>query len=1109
MLEWLMSFFVIPESSLLLTGEYSPSLMVLSISISIFASYMAFLVAGQAAQSVNRKRKAILLALGSLALGGGIWAMHFIGMLAFELCTPISYDTKTTFLSFIPGMLAAYVALRSLTRRQVRFVQVLVGGVLVGSGIGAMHYSGMAAMEMAPLLRYNLPMFSLSIVVAVSLAMLALWIKFGLKRIAMAKGFKGTRVIASVVMGCAITAMHYTGMAAARFVAPPGFESSMQDQSISYVLAGYVSFFTLVIIGVVIGVTSLFRYMDISQKAENSRRTQVALMDTAIDGIITVNSLGTILNMNKAVSRILGWDESMLIGQPFASLMEKSQEQTFDSHFFAKIQSSQQKQSSRFSKDLYALDNHSQPVPVRVGIGHTQLGEQHLFVINMSDNRERMQMEKTIRDNEARFRSFFNNIPGIAYRSLNSEGMPLVFVNNAIQEITGYTADAFTREDERINLFDLVHPDDKAAYQAARQTDSEFYVEYRLIDRNGETKWMREYGSIVDIADNEVSWVDGFIMDITSRKEMEVALRDAKNEAEEAAASRASFLANMSHEIRTPMNAIIGFSDILLDEKLTDGQHKHLTTINRSARSLLHLLNDILDSAKLDKGKLELDYRNFAISEEIDTVISTYWLDAKRKGLDLQVSVSPLLSDYYYGVPERLRQVLNNLISNAVKFTAHGEITLSVHPQENGVEFSVSDSGIGMTEEQLSRVFDAFAQADASMSRKYGGTGLGTTICKQLVELMGGDIQVSSEQGRGTNFTFRLPITPVSEQEQVTQVASIDLPPLHVLVVDDISQNVDLISLLLNRAGHSVDFAENGKLAFEKMKTGNFDVVLMDLQMPVMDGLTAAANRREWEQAKGLKQLPIIALTASVLVQDKLDAQNAGMEGFANKPIDFPTLIAEIARVLGFEYTTVAEATDATDSDPNSVIDFRRGTQLWGDKATLEREIRRFLSTASEMLTQLVQCLVVEDMEQVISHLHGMKGVSGNLGLVRVMNVAGEFERNARNDHLSAEDIPTLKAALREVENQLAQQTASTQEEALEEVDKGALKRILASLLDSAKQNQFDETIVTYCEGHYFGSYNVQVQCILQDMDDFEFERAVVRINELIEKLEETGTDYD
>lgn len=1105
MLEWLMSFFVIPDTSLLLTGEYSPVLVTISIFISVASSYMAFRVAGQAAESEDNNRRLILLGLGSLALGGGIWAMHFIGMLAFELCTPVSWAPWTTFMSFIPGVLAAFVALQSLTHRKVKFSQVFIGGVLVGSGIGAMHYTGMAAMEMAPLLRYNLPVFALSIVVAVLLAMLSLWIKFGLKRFAISRGFKGTRVIASVVMGCAITAMHYTGMAAARFVAPPGLETSAQDQSLSYILAGYVSFFTLLIIGIVMGVTMLFRYMDISQKAENSRRTQLALMDTAIDGILTVNDQGTVLNMNQAVTTILGWTEEDLTGHSIHRMIPEEMRGRYNEQFFRQEVVPVDEQIIGVSRDVEALTKTGQRVPVRVGVGHTRLGEQNLFVVIVGDNRERIEMEKTIRDNEAKFRSFFHNIPGIAYRSMNTPGWPFEFVSAAVEEFSGYPVSAFIRSDSPVTLEQLVHEDDRESFLTARRSGAEFYVEYRLVHKDGTIKWLREYGNVVHSTDKSVSWVDGFIMDITSRKEMEEELRHAKNDAEQAAAARASFLANMSHEIRTPMNAIIGFSDILLDEKLTDGQHKHLTTINRSARSLLHLLNDILDSAKLDKGKLDLEYRDFSITEEIDTVISTYWLEAKRKGLMLGVSVSPSLSDYYYGAPERIRQVLNNLISNAVKFTAHGEVDVEVYPDADGmIAFSVSDSGIGMTSEQVSRVFDAFAQADASMSRKYGGTGLGTTISKQLVELMGGTISVSSEPERGTNFTFTLPLTAVEKQVSEMRAATVDLPPLHILVVDDISQNIDLISLLLNRAGHTVDFAENGARALEKMNKGSFDIVLMDLQMPVMDGLTAAARRREYEQLHHLKQLPIVALTASVLVQDKQDAINAGMEGFANKPIDFPVLVNEIARVLGFE--TQESVRDTETPREACAIDYRRGVQLWGDKETLNKEISQFLRNSHETLTKLVNFFADDDYEQVVKYLHGMKGVSGNLGLTKLMNLCGEFERSARNDHLSAEDIPTLKTALREVDNELNRQTEEpAAEESREEVDIAALRNTLNALLVSAAQNQFDESTYQYCEGQYFGSYNVQVQGILQDMDDFEFERAVERIKQLLASTEQTG----
>lgn len=245
-------------------------------------------------------------------------------------------------------------------------------------------------------------------------------------------------------------------------------------------------------------------------------------------------------------------------------------------------------------------------------------------------------------------------------------------------------------------------------------------------------------------------------------------------------------------------------------------QHGHLTTVNRSARSLLHLLNDILDSAKLDKGKLDLDYRDFIIREEVDTVISTFWLEAKSKRISLEVQVGSEVREAYNGVPERIRQVLNNLIGNAVKFTGDGSVVLEVSSDSSFVYFKVKDSGIGMNSEQVNRVFDAFAQADASMSRKYGGTGLGTTISKQLVELMGGNICAQSELGVGSTFTFRLPLVPAKAPMAMEEGKPVQLPPMHILIVDDIAQNIDLLSLLLSRSGHTVEVARDGQEALEK-----------------------------------------------------------------------------------------------------------------------------------------------------------------------------------------------------------------------------------------------------------------------------------------------------
>lgn len=1107
MVDWLHSLFVVPDTALLLTGEYSLPMVALSVCIAIVASFTGFRVATHTSESHHSTRRHILIALGSLALGVGIWAMHFIGMLAFELCAPVSYDAPRTFLSFIPGVFAAFVALRSLSSGDVKVKQILLAGILMGGGIGAMHYSGMTAMTMTPLLRYDLFYFSLSIFVAILLAMLSLWIKYGLSGFMARRKLPGINMLASVVMGLAITGMHYFGMLAARFVAPPGMETSAQSSSISYVLAGYVSFFTLLMVGAVLFLTLLFRYMDISEKAESSRRTQLVLMDTAVDGILTIDEDSRVLTMNKAVTRILGWDNDTLTGHSIHRLIPPDRRGKYNEQFFKQQGELDGEKIVGVSRDAYALNSDGEKVPVRVGVGYAQLGNKNVFIVIIGDNRARMEMEQIIRENEAKFRSFFHNIPGVAYRSMNTQGRPIEFISDAVADLTGYPATAFTDGNRPLSLTDLVYEPDLMLYKQARKQEAEFLIEYRIVAKNNEIKWVREYGCVVSSEECQSSWVDGFIMDITSRKAIEEELERAKEFAEQAAAARASFLANMSHEIRTPMNAIIGFSDILLDEKLTDGQYKHLTTINRSARSLLHLLNDILDSAKLDKGKLEIEYRDFSLTEEIDTVVSTFWLEAKKKGLDLNVNVSSSLTDIYHGAPERIRQVLGNLISNAVKFTAKGKVDVSVYQQPSGdISFSVTDSGIGMTQPQLDKVFDAFAQADVSMSRKYGGTGLGTTISKQLVELMGGEITATSEPNTGTNFTFTLPLKPVANR-RVQHSRAVSLPPMDMLVVDDISQNVDLVSLLLKRAGHRVEVAENGERALDKMKAQHFDVVLMDLQMPVMDGLTAAKIWRQWEAENGRPRLPIIALTASVLVQDKLDAIDAGMEGFANKPIDFPVLQTEIARVLGYidvnVYNDTSRGRHKDGSPVTPHIDYTRGEQLWGDRDTFEREIRKFIQGAGDWMSDLKTSLKEEQYEQLDKQLHGLKGVCGNLGLTYLMVLFEEYEREIHNRAFSEDDIAAIAAALRKIERILDSVEADIHiaSDYLGHAPSEVLPP-LKQLLALTRENRLDEGVYKICEGLNYGPLDSRVTRVLQDIDDFEFERGALQLEQIIEELE-------
>ncbi|MGB0988314.1 MAG: MHYT domain-containing protein, partial [Pseudoalteromonas spongiae] len=324
MLDWIFSHFSVPTDSLLIYGSYNPWLVALSILIAIFASFMGLQVASQVSKTHSTARRHSMLAIGSIALGGGIWSMHFIGMLAFDLCTRVEYNGAITFISMLPGIFASWVALNFINSHRKGFIPLLIGGVLVGAGIGTMHYTGMAAMEMAPLLRYEPWVFGLSIVVAVSLAMLSLWINFGLAVFsAKGKSLPYAKVWSSIIMGCAITGMHYTGMAAARFVRPPGLELSEQTSEISIYLALGISITTAIIICLVLGLNMLYRYKDISRQAAESERRIRAMMDTAIDGIISIDSQGKIIGINQATEQLLGWPSSELIGQHVNVLLPK------------------------------------------------------------------------------------------------------------------------------------------------------------------------------------------------------------------------------------------------------------------------------------------------------------------------------------------------------------------------------------------------------------------------------------------------------------------------------------------------------------------------------------------------------------------------------------------------------------------------------------------------------------------------------------------------------------------------------------------------------------------------------------------------------------------
>ncbi|MFA3791935.1 MHYT domain-containing protein [Aliiglaciecola sp. SL4] len=586
-------------NNLLVIGDYNFWLVLLSVIIAISASFMAFQVSYQASKTLSVKRRHLASMVSSIALGGGVWSMHFIGMLAFDLCTDVSFGMTLTVVSLVPAIAASWVAQNLLIKDNLSAFQLIFGGVLVGAGIGSMHYIGMASMEMAPLLRYDLSMFMLSILVAVALAILALYFRFGLDNLTLIKLNRTSKIcIASVVMGIAISGMHYTGMAAARFVLPEGVALSQQSDHISLFLALAIAVVTFVIIALVIALNFVFKYKDISAHSLENEKRLVATMDTALDAIITINEWGKVISVNRSVEKLLGWSAEDLVGNNVNKVVPAPHHDAHDSYISNYLRTKEAKIIGA-SRDVEALTKQGQTIPVRLRIGHVEMENQHLFVAFLCDLRGRLQMELEMRESEARFRSLLGNLPGIAYRCINEKDWPLLFISDEVENILGYPANDFIAPNNKFNFSDFIHPDDlNHVVETDFNHPDGYVIDYRIIDRFGEIKWMLGYGRAVKSEDGRECYLDGFIMDITQRKTIEQELIQAKNKAEQASSARAAFLANMSHEIRTPMNAVVGFSDILLDSELSSTQKKYVSSINQSAKSLMHILNDILDSAK-------------------------------------------------------------------------------------------------------------------------------------------------------------------------------------------------------------------------------------------------------------------------------------------------------------------------------------------------------------------------------------------------------------------------------------------------------------------------------------------------------------------------------
>ena len=629
-----------------------------------------------------------------------------------------------------------------------------------------------------------------------------------------------------------------------------------------------------------------------------------------------------------------------------------------------------------------------------------------------------------IKSQEEKFSKVFHFSPNAMVLTRQSDGR-LLEVNGSFKHLTGYSYDEVVGK-TTLELGIWLDAEERATVMRDLAASGRLQGrELPFRTKAGEVRTGLYSGEVIEI-NKEVCVLSSF-SDITQRKQMEAALMQrtrqlaqATEMAEAANAAKSEFLASVSHEIRTPLNGVIGMTGLLLDTSLNSEQQSYAQTIRSSGQSLLSLLNDILDLSKIESGRFELEMLDFDLPSWLDDLAAPLTLLARDKGLRFTCQVAPDVPSFVRGDPGRLRQILTNLAGNALKFTSQGEVAVVAQLQSQNatqvtLRFSVRDTGIGISAQNQQKLFQKFTQADPTIARRYGGTGLGLAIAKELTTRMRGDIGVTSTEAVGSEFWFTVCLEKAIRQPAVSAATPHALAlPLRknaprILLAEDNIVNQQVALGMLRKLGVRADAVADGQEVLAVLQAIPYELVLLDVQMPDMDGLEATQKIRDPRSAVSNHQVPIIAMTASAMQEDRQRCLQAGMNDYLVKPVSLPALAQALDKWLPGESSAAAAGMSASavlESAPgNASLVFDRAgmlERLMGDEELVQLTITHFLESFPRLQQALQDALAARDLTLVQRHAHTLKGAIANMNAQLLFQVILQVEQAAQAGKLSA-----------------------------------------------------------------------------------------------------------